>query len=230
MRPAGAEGPEKLHVGILDLPPLYEVGPDGKPGGILMEFLTSILDHAGYTYDMVVYPPRRLYWNIAQGRCHVFLGVKNVPELEGRVLYSKKNITNIDMSVYAFGEKKLPAKKEDLYGNRVIVIRGYSYGGLINELKDPDNGVELMEASDHIHAFRQLAAGRGDYLLNYRRAAEHAMRVMSIEEEVRSSSLELIGVFLKVSKQVKDAEILMQKLEEAWNFLESEKVIPDFIH
>ncbi|WP_186443167.1 substrate-binding periplasmic protein [Desulfobotulus alkaliphilus] len=221
---------EKLHVGILDLPPLYEVGADGKPGGVLLEFLTRILDQAGYSYDMAVYPPRRLYWNIAEGRCHVFLGVKNVPELEGRVLYSKKKITDIDMRAYVLGERKLPEKNEDLYGSRVIVIRGYSYGGFINDLRNPDNGVELMEASDHIHAFRQLAAGRGDYLLDYRRAAENAIRVMAMEEEVRSTSLELIGVFLKVSKQVEGADILMQRLEAAWDYLESDIIIPGSVN
>lgn len=219
---------ERLHVGILDLPPLYEVNQEGKPGGILLEFLTRILDEAGFSYELAVYPPRRLYWNIAQGRCHVFLGVKGVPELEGKVLYGKKKITDIDMRAYALKGTELPEQKEGLFGKRVIVIRGYSYSGFITDLRDTAKGTELMEASDHVHAFRQLAAGRGDYILDYRGAAEHALVELKMEEDIRSHSLGLIGVFLKVSKQVENAEGIMARLETAWDRLESSEKLPSF--
>lgn len=218
-------GEDKLHVGILDLPPLYEVEEDGKPNGILLAFLTRILDAAGFSYDIRVYPPRRLYWNIAQGRCHVFLGVKGVPELEGKVLYGSKKITDVDMRAYALGDKPLPRTKEGLYGTRIIVIRGYSYGGFITDLKNPANGVEIMEASDHIHAFRQLMAGRGEYVLDYSLAAEHAIRTLEMVEKVRDQSLARIDVFLKVSKQVDNAEHIMERLEAAWERLEADAVI-----
>jgi ABC-type amino acid transport substrate-binding protein len=102
--------------------------------------------------------------------------------------------------------------REGLVGQQVIAIRGYSYGGLAAFLSDPQNRITTHDTQAHASAFRMLANGRADYLIEY---AGPAAEVLSAEPiaGIAFDVLSRQDVHLVLSKSYPDAAQVMQRLE-----------------
>lgn len=50
----------------------------------------------------------------------------------------------------------------------IITIRGYSYGGQINELYSPGSNIKIETANTHSQAIKMLVLGRAEYLIDYK--------------------------------------------------------------
>ena len=55
---------------------------------------------------------------------------------------------------------------DELRGRTLIVINGYTYGGLLEKLQSYSD-VRISEAPNHRAGINMLKRGRGDYLLDY---------------------------------------------------------------
>ncbi len=217
---------EEIKIGVLNFAPFYIVEEGKEPSGMMLDFLKVAMDRAGLPYSIKGYPPKRLYQNLAEGKSHVFMGIKGVPELEGKVIYSRSKITDIDMRVYTRPETPVPQSKEELKGKKIIVIRGYSYGGFIKFLQDPANRIEVDESDDHDLAFKKLQAKRADYVLDYRRPSEKTLASLNISG-LQNHSISLIDIVLIVSKQAPNAQEVADKLENAFDELKKEGKLKD---
>jgi hypothetical protein len=71
------------------------------------------------------FPAKRLYQSLAEGTTHIWLGIKGVPDYEGRVLYSNIQTGEIEIRLYTTADKPLLKSLTELSGKRVITIRGY---------------------------------------------------------------------------------------------------------
>ncbi len=219
-----AEGVVKI--GILDFSPFYVIEEGKEPTGLVLEALKIAMTKAGFAYEIKDYPPKRLYQNLAEGKSELFLGIKGVPELEDRVLYGRSKITTIDMRVYTRAETPTPKTKDELKGKKIIVIRGYSYGGFIKYLQDPANQIEVDESDNHEIAFKKLQAKRADYLLDYRQPADDAIKALTLTG-VQNNSLSLLDIVIIVSKQTPNGQELVDKLERAFEELRKEGKLKD---
>lgn len=207
--------------GVLDFPPFYVVKSENEVEGSMADLLRSIMDKAGITYELKGFPPKRLYKNLAEGTTQIWMGVKGVPEFEGMVLNSDIPITEIEIRVYTREGTPPIAAIPDFNGKKVITIRGFSYGGLISYLDNPDNQVSTDPSDSHELAFRKLVRERGDYVLDYKKPAEEALKAANITG-LNHTVLKNIKVHLIISKQAPDAENLLKKLEEAYLALQKE--------
>ncbi|MFZ5570827.1 MAG: substrate-binding periplasmic protein [Thermodesulfobacteriota bacterium] len=217
---------EEIKIGVLNFAPFYLVEEGKEPSGMMLDFLKAAMDKAGLAYSVKGYPPKRLYQNLAEGKSHVFLGIKGVPELEGKVIYSRSKITEIDMRVYTRPDTPVLKTKEEMKGKKIIVIRGYSYGGFIKFLQDPANKIEMDESDDHDTAFKKLMAKRADYVLDYSKPSEKAIASLNLTG-IQNHSINLIDIVLIVSNQTPNAQEVADKLEKAFDELKKEGKLAD---
>ncbi|HLA36533.1 MAG TPA: transporter substrate-binding domain-containing protein [Rhodocyclaceae bacterium] len=205
-----------LEVGMLNFPPYYLLENESKPvGGYWFDFLKVLMARAGVDYAFKGYPPKRLYQNVAEGTTSIWMGVKDVPDYAGKVLVSPKQISEINMELYAMGASAaIPKSIDELKGKSLITIRGYSYGGMVTALNDPKNGIKIEVANTHEAAFQMLQAGRGEYLLDYIEPASETLAKLSFPP-VSKYSIKVLPIYIMVSKSLPNAQDLMDKLMKA---------------
>jgi polar amino acid transport system substrate-binding protein len=208
-------------VGILDFPPYAVMEKSGACKGILVGVLERVLKQGGISYTMKGFPQKRLFSNLATGETDIYMGIKGVPDYEGKVLFSTFPVAGLDLRVYF--RKVTPAVQniEQLKGARVIVIMGYGYGGLIKYLENPANKIAVDPSHTHTLAFRKLKAGRADYLLDYQLPASIAIEEAGVKD-VRSHSISKVDSFFIVSRKTPGADELMKPMETAYQSLKSD--------
>lgn len=201
-----------LRVGVLHIPPLAEVRSPTNLSGPLIQYIHRLLHSAGVSYRMEGFPARRLYRNLAAGDSQFWVGVKNVPEYEGKVLYSEQPVYSLHLRLY-----RLPGTPElhqlsALQNQRLIVIRGYSYGGLLEPLKQRPMGLQWKDANTNYKALEMLQLRRGDYLLSYAEPIDQLLRrhPQLLAQEV----VQELPMYLVLSRTTPHAENLMARLNQ----------------
>lgn len=187
-----------LRVGVLHIPPLAEVRSPTNTSGPLIHYMHRLLQSAGLAYRMEGFPARRLYRNLAAGESQFWVGVKNVPEYEGKVLYSEQPVYSLHLRLYRLPGTPEIRQLSALQTQRLIVIRGYSYGGLLEPLKQRPMGLQWKDANTNYKALEMLQLRRGDYLLSYAEPIEQLLqqRPQKLEHEV----LQELPMYLVLSR------------------------------
>ena len=201
-----------LRVGVLHIPPLAEVRSPTNTSGPLIHYMHRLLQSAGLAYRMEGFPARRLYRNLAAGESQFWVGVKNVPEYEGKVLYSEQPVYSLHLRLYRLPGTPEIRQLSALQTQRLIVIRGYSYGGLLEPLKQRPMGLQWKDANTNYKALEMLQLRRGDYLLSYAEPIEQLLqqRPQKLEHEV----LQELPMYLVLSRAPPHAESLMARLNQ----------------
>jgi len=205
----------KLKVGIIDFPPFYIINDAGSSSGVFLNILKKTLQHAKLDFNLDIYPTKRLYRNLGTGETQLFLGIKGPAEYNKKVLYSTTAVSQIQMRVYAIGDTPLPLAKEDINNHRIITMRGYSYGGLINYFTDPKKNIEVTSTTKHLSSFLMLKNNRADYVINYKQPSEMALANIKIPD-LKYSSFYDAKIHFIVSKSTPNAEQILDKLEQAY--------------
>jgi ABC-type amino acid transport substrate-binding protein len=134
------------------------------------------------------------------------------PALQACCLFSKQPITTAEIRAYRRVDTAPLKGKEDLAGQQVITIRGYSYGGLNSFLTDALQRVTLNVTPSHVSAFKMLINGRADYAIDYAGPASEVLAAERIEG-VTFEVLSRQEVYLVLSKSYPDAQNVMNRLE-----------------
>jgi polar amino acid transport system substrate-binding protein len=205
----------EVQAGTTSFPPFYVVNKDQSPSGIYLDIMEATLQHAEINYRIDIYPAKRLYRNLGNGKTDLFLGIKGSPEYNENVLYSEMAISQIKMRVYAIGNTPLPLVKEDINGYKIITMRGYGYGGLVSYFSDPVNNIEVTSTSKHRSSFLMLKDHRADYVINYKHPSETTLANLEIPG-LKYTNLYDAKVYFIVSKALPYAEEVMKKLETAY--------------
>lgn len=157
---------ETLIVGYVDVPPLAYEETDGRAEGVFIDLTRRVAEEAGYDLNFRYLPVSRTYYYLRTGGIDIWPGVTDVPALKGEVLESF--VSPLPFQLSAWGMAKMPPVLhfDDLKGKRLILISGYTYGGLAKHLESTP-GILITEAPNHLAALAMLNRGRGDYLLDY---------------------------------------------------------------
>ena len=210
-----AEALPELKVGVMDFPPFYEVVPNRPVRGVLLAPIDQLMREAGLSYRLNGYPAKRLYRNLATGESDFFIGIKGVPEYEGKVYMSPSPINVIQLQLYRLPQTPALAGLPALTGKPLIVIRGYGYAGLLSKIKALQPAVELHEANDHKQALQMLRAGRGDYLLDYSLPVDYSQLQLEKPVTMEAMLIKQLELHLLVSKKTPHAQVVSQRLNEA---------------
>ncbi len=216
LQPLDEHPHETLRVGVLHIPPLAVVTSSMESSGPLVDYIRRLMKISGHPYRLEGFPARRLYRNLGAGESQFWIGLKNVPEYEGKVLYSEHPVHNLHLNLYRLAETPEVHQLSELQTQRLIVIRGYSYGGLLEPLKQRPLGLQLLDACDNKKALEMLQLHRGDYLLSYaepidiqlQRSGSHPEQLATIQH----TELQQLPMYLVLSRLTPQAELLMREL------------------
>ena len=149
--------------------------------------------------------------------------------MKDKVIYSDKILT-VQVNVYYIGETTPVKVLEDLKEQRVIGLRGYSYGNrIITFLEDPANKVIYFLCNTHESGFRMLQLGRADYFLDYKAPSDIVLKTLEIDN-IHSATLETIDVYFNISKNTPDCLKLKERLDKAFHELTEQGKIDQMIH
>lgn len=210
-----------LEYGYPDIPPRAFVNAKGEADGHYIRLLGALMTRAGLSWHPVNYPAPRLMMNLRSGNTAFAILVRN-PLLGDCCLYSKQPFWYDELRAYWTGSKPTVARKEDLVGKSVIILSGFGYGGLLSYFQDPANRMVLHTAETHEAAFAMLDAGRADYVIDYAEAALADGLARHPIAGVKSGVIDVLGMYLTVSRANPQAETILARLEAAYQQLWAE--------
>lgn len=166
--PAVVAASEKplLRIGYVEFPPYEYQNDAGDAAGTFVDLTREVVKEAGYRAEFVYLPISRIYLFLQQGRIDVWPGLTGIPMLENKVIASASHPIRVELAAWYSGKTPPLVHFDGLRGKRLILISGYTYGGLTQYLKE-QNDVELTYTTNHGSALDMLERGRGDYLLDY---------------------------------------------------------------
>jgi ABC-type amino acid transport substrate-binding protein len=219
--PVRAADKPMLEYGYPEQPPRVFTRGDGQPDGHYPRLLKVLLERAGLEWRANPLPAARLMKSLDSGETNFSILVKN-PLLDACCLYGTQPIWYDELTVFSAGDTAPVTSKEDLIGKDLIVIAGYSYGGLISFLKDPANRINLNPAESHAAAFAMLDAGRAPYLLNYAEPAIAEGLMKHHVADLKKSPISRIDMYLVLRKAYPDAPAVIERLENLYRALYAE--------
>lgn len=192
----------------------------GEPENPLYRLADALFAKAGIPWHAKTYPSARMFKYLQDGSAQFSMLVK-APALQECCLWSRKPVAVAEIRVYRLGAQPPVRSRDDLVGHSVIVVRGYSYAGLKDFIVDPRQRIVSSEAPTHEAAFKMLALGRADYLVDYAGPAADTLAAAPVAE-MRSDSLSRQAVYLVLSKRYPDADKVMARLEAIAEALDKE--------
>jgi polar amino acid transport system substrate-binding protein len=213
-----------LRLGYIEFPPFTYTDEAGKPAGILIDLAKKTYPAAGYEFTAVSLPVRRLASYIASGDLDIWMGLKTIPEFEGKAYVGKSVIAELVLRAYTRGKKPPIYTQNDLAGKSIIVMRGYSYGGWITYIEDSANKINHIKANKHDAAFNMLLAGRADYLLDYREPSDAALKKIKIPD-LTFNQISALPCYFVFSKKLPDGQEIVDRLDKAYEKLKRQGAV-----
>lgn len=195
----------------------------GQPDSPMTRLAEILMERAGIPWHAMPYPARRLMDNLKNGTTNFSILVR-ASSLQSSCIFSQEPVYTTKLNVYFIGDKPSVKSKEELVGKRIITIRGYSYAGLLKFISDPANKIVNEEAGTHRAAFEMLKGNRADYLVDYESAASDILTELPIEN-LHANPIDILEIFLVLSRSYPDAEKLMVKLENIVKTLDVNEIL-----
>ncbi len=209
---ASAEQPP-IRVGLFNMPPFYSQNDAGNAEGMLIDTLNQVMKRLGYRWKAEFMPVPQALKNVIHGKVDLLMIIRH-PMVEGKAIYGRKPMDSMNLLAFHRSQHPDVSDIKGLRDRRVALIRGYGYGGLLNQLLAPGNGIQIRIAEDHTDAFQQLAAGRADYVLDYLKPGNQTIRELGFSD-ILSSQVQKKDIYFVVSRHMARGEELMEELERA---------------
>lgn len=219
-----AEPTQVLRAAYIDFPPLSYTDESGKPAGEGIELTQSVAREAGYELEWREYPLGRIYHSFQNGLIDLWPGSSGVPAIQPYTLETRK-APGMSTRLYAYHLEPTPGVQslEQIQNRRLILIRGYTYLNKLDKLREANQ--DIVVAPNHRSGLRLLALNRGDYLLDFGRPLEEAAKSVRVEN-LQRSLLDEWRLALVVSKKLPDAQAVVERLDQAFTRLFSDRCEP----
>lgn len=213
---ASANNLPELRVGYIEFPPFNYTDANGQPAGPWIDMTETVAEMAGYAVKWKPLPIARVYLYLERGKIDLWLGVADLPVLEGKVVESDSSPMSIRLM--AFHQEGVPdlTSVPELEDKRLLLIAGFTY---LNVLKNVDlDPAKTAVAPNHHAALKMMQLGRADYLLDYDEPV-YAEQSKFPELALEGAPIyELRGAFV-VSRKHADAQGVVDRLDEAYQSL-----------
>lgn len=214
-----------IKVGYIEFPPVFSTDQQGNAVGSLISLTQKVLEHAGYKPKFQSLPTKRLSRHLVDGKVDLWVGLSTIPLFSGNTLIGQSEVMKITLQAYSLGKKESILSEQDLRHKSIIILRGYSYGGWINFIKDPKNKVHFLEVDSHKKALELLSHRRADFLLDYKGPISRALKTMKTEG-LRSQEISSFPARFVISKAIKNAPLILQDIERAYRNLKEKELLP----
>lgn len=206
--------PKTLVLGYIEFPPYTYTNKQGEAEGIELELADKLVSSAGYQFETTSLPATRLIYYLKYGLVDIMIGLDTHPKLNEIALVSKKVLATIKLNTYFIGKKTPITTSQDLVNKKIIIMRGYNYGGLIDFILDKKNNVQYQTTKSHSSGFNMLLSKRADYFLAYQQPSQKSLDKSSIQN-LHLTNLSKLPIYLIVSKKTPNAQAVFNRLEQA---------------
>ena len=198
----------------VEFPPLSYTNDNGKPAGSYIKRVNELADRAGYRIQWRSLPVDRVFLYIREGNIDFWLGSSRVPALGQWTREPDFSFPPIHLNAYYSRNTPDIEKPEDLKGESLILIRGYTYKNRLEPITEHPK-TRVGKAPDHQAALRMLKARRGNYLINFKSPMESALAREPIQD-IKKHQLTHWDTGLVFSKQVANLDQIIRDFESAW--------------
>ena len=221
---------KKLKVGFVEFPPLEYLDSSNKPAGKFINITKAVLNKAGIDFEFVLLPVSRTYLYIKNGDIDLWPGLSDIPALQGHVIESHSRPITITLSAWHIKGSPTINNISDLSDKNVILINGYTYGGLLYKITKPEFGMRALYAPNHLSGLKMLQLHRGQYLLDYNEPIFNQLETYSVENLSHTMLNVRDGAFI-ISKKTPKAQTLRRILDRSFEQLVSEgKIKPNSVN
>jgi len=203
----------ELKVGYLEIPPLYTTQTGARPTGELADILFGTLDKAGFSYSYQVFPPTRLYKNMASGATDLSTAIKGQALYDNNVMFGKKVLMYLEQRIYAMGDRPIPVTVDGLLGKKIALKRDYGYGGDYVKLTAPGNLPFVAPVNSPEHALAMLQSGRVDFVLDYKDPVTALIETLHIPN-VHYKTIRKIPVYFLISRRTPNYQQILRALDD----------------
>ena len=205
---------------FIEFPPIEYMDSSNKPAGIFIDITKAVLDNAGIDFEFVHLPISRAYLYIKEGHVDLWPGLSGIPALQGYVLEGHSTPAKITLSAWHLKNNPKINNISDLAAKKVILINGYTYGGLLYKITKPEFGMTAFYTPGHLSGLKMLQLGRGQYFLDYNEPVFNQLETYSVDDLNHSVLNTRNGAFI-ISKKTPKAQLLRQVLDQSYQQLES---------
>ena len=189
--------------------------------GQLVDLLEQVMDHMDQRWTPQFFEVPHLLTNIAEGKTDLAMLIRH-PLLEQKAIYGKLPVGRLILKAYRHPSKPSASTLESLQGKRIILLRGYGYGGMVNKLIDSNKGKPPLFASNREQALQWLTEGKADYLLDYKGPASAAIKKMGYKDISGDTVIDK-NIYFVLSGKLVNADSLMARLESALTQISNNK-------
>ena len=171
-------------------------------------------DEIGYRVEWQELPIGRIYRYLREGQIDLWAGSSRVPYVADFTVEPDFQPMEIRLCAFHLPETPSVDSVADLRASQLILIRGYTYLGVLDEaIEDRRTPYDL--APSHTSGMRMLREGRGDYLLDFKSPATTALEEVDVPDIQRSHITQwpIAHVF---SHHTDDLETIIERMEAAW--------------
>ena len=178
---------EKVYTFVgAQFPFILEQQEPHRPFGVSVEVLDSISQRSDIKFEIKLMPWPRALRMVKLGMADGLIGPYKSPERMEYMDYSEQSFYTDSMvllrlSTGRFDPADWSGDLSELYGKKVIVMRGWEYSEAFSEAKP---NMQLIEVSSVPQALRMLQKKRAEYLVLNKRNALRDMIDLGLEREV----------------------------------------------
>jgi polar amino acid transport system substrate-binding protein len=202
-----------LQWGFVHFPPLIYLDKDGEYKGELKELMNSISLLSDIPYAPMLYPNIRAIFNLNQQKINFAIGAKSLVEQKDHFLISAFPVAKMQLRILWRTGTSPVSSVEGLTGKKLVLLKGYTYGGLRTKLEKI--AASNMSVENHNLAISALTLQRGDYALVYKTASEYSMTAIA-QTDFEHAVLGEVDLYFILDRNVAQAEHIMQRLEQAY--------------
>lgn len=216
---AHAQPAAPVEFALADFPPYFQMDERNEPSGPVLELVAALFAEAEQPHVIRGYPAARLYRRLERGEAAVSMGGAGHPEMTRTSLRGSAPIFTVELNIYRKPQQPPIHRPTELAGKSVILISGYTYGAMAQQLASPASGTNIAHAANHSSALQMLLHDRAQYLIDYADPMR-ALLASLPDSSITSDPLVQIPVYLFVSRAYPQGQALLDRLDAAFSTLE----------
>lgn len=203
----------KIVFGYLEFAPYYFTNDLGLPEGPFIDLASDIAQEAGLDIEFLSLPTKRGLLAVATGEVGMWFGPLDHPLYKNNILTSKKPLMALELRVVSKKSMGNFSGIDDLMGKSIVVMRGYSYGNILEFISSPESKTELFQVINHTQGLQVLDTRNVDYFLNYTEPLREALKKYPIKN-IRSKIISKLDLHIILNKDYPNAGLLLEKMEK----------------
>lgn len=201
-----------LQWGFMHFPPLIYLDDNKQAKGDLAELMAAIKSYSGIPYEPMLFPNVRAIFNLNQQKINFAIGAKALVENEKDFFISTFPVAKLQLLILWRKDSPSVTSIDNLTGKRLVLLTGYTYGGLRTKLEKIAGNYNEVE--NHSRAISALKFKRSDYALVYKTVSEYNL-MTTVQKDFDHVIVKEVELYLILNGKVDNAKQIMKRLETA---------------